>query len=81
MKLTVSNANISNTLTTAKLTLANGIISDNLTVGNVSVTPTQISVGNVSITPTAVSVPSLVLGGTPFTGGLQGGIIDYQDLS
>jgi hypothetical protein len=81
MKLTVSNSNISNNLSTAKLTLANGIISDNLTIGNVLVTPSQISIGSVSITPTAVSVPSLVLGGTPFSGGLQGGIINYQEFT
>lgn len=81
MKLTVSNSNITNNLSTAKLTLANGTISDNLTIGNVSITPSQISVGSATITPTAVSVPTLVLGGTQFSGGLQGGIINYQEFT
>ena len=81
MKLTVANSNISNNLSTARMTLVNASIVESLTLGNVSVTPSQISIGSVSITPTAVSVPTLVLGGTSFSGGLQGGIINYQEFT
>lgn len=81
MKLTVSNANITNTLSTERMTLANTNVVESITLGNVSVTPSQISVGNVSITPTTVSVPALVLGGSQFIGGLQGGIINYQEFT
>lgn len=81
MKLTVSNANISNTLSTARITLANTNIVESITLGNVSVTPSQITIGSATITPTTVSVPTLVLGGSQFSGGQQGGIINYQEFT
>lgn len=81
MKLTVSNTNLSNSLSTYNLSLANIGFVETLTLGNVSLTPTSITVGNVSLTPTSIGTPTLIVGGVPFSGGLQSGIIDYQEFT
>jgi hypothetical protein len=82
MKLTTSNATVTNTVVSSKLTIGNNaVVVESLSVGNVSINSSAIAVGNVSITPTAVSTPSLILGGTAFVGGMFGGIVNYQEFT
>jgi hypothetical protein len=82
MKLTTSNATVTNTVVSSKLTIGNNaVVVESLSVGNVSINSSAIAVGNVSITPTAVSTPSLILGGTAFVGGTFGGIVNYQEFT
>ncbi len=81
MKLTTSNATVTNTVVSSKLTIGNNAVVESLTVGNVSINSSAIAVGNVSITPAAISTPSLILGGSAFSGGLFGGIVDYQEFT
>jgi hypothetical protein len=81
MRLTASNASITNTVVSSSLTLGNNAVVESLSVGNVSINSSAIAVGNTSITPAAISTPSLILGGTAFSGGLLGGIVDYQEFT
>jgi hypothetical protein len=81
MKLTTSNATVTNTVVSSKLTIGNNAVVESLTVGNVSINSSAIAVGNVSITPAVVSTPSLILGGASFAGGTFGGIVDYQEFA
>jgi hypothetical protein len=81
MKLTSSNASITNTVVSSSLTLGNNAVVESLSVGNVSINSSAIAVGNTSITPAAISTPTLILGGTAFSGGLFGGIVDYQEFT
>lgn len=83
MKLTTSNVvagNIAvNSLTVGNATFSNGLQSIN--TGNVSLTPEAVTVGNVSITPAAITTPQLIVGGVAYSGGIWGGIVDYQEFT
>jgi len=80
-RLTVTNTNISNSLTVfSRLTVNNAIVTmtpEGLTVGsNVSANSSQVTVGSTFINSSTISSPSLILGGTSW--GLYKGIVDYQ---
>ena len=80
MKLTTSNV-VSGNIVSSRLTIGNSNIIESLNLGNVNFTPSAVTVGNVSISPAGITTPSLVVGGFTYSGGLWGGIIDYQEFT
>ena len=74
-----SNVNSTNSFV-ANTLISNGLpISDTITVGNVNINSTALTVGNSSITPTNIKVDSLVLGGVVYGGfGPFGAIVNTQ---
>lgn len=83
MKLTTSNV-VTGNISLSRLSLGNTLLSNeiqSLSIGDVSFTPSAVTVGNVSVTPVVISTPELVVGGTPFVGGMWPGIINYQEFT
>lgn len=84
-RLTVGTVNTSTANVMSSLTVANTSLlsytTNQLTFGGPTVNSSAINVGQVNITPSSISTPTFVLGGTSYAGGLQGGVINYQEFT
>ncbi len=82
MKLTASNSTISQTVITNGISFPTGrITNETLVSGNTRIDDNSIILGEVVLSPSQTSTPSLVVGGTPISSGLYGGIVDYQEFT
>ena len=82
MKLTTSNSTISKSVITNGISFPTGhITNETLVSGNTRIDDNSIILGEVVLSPSQTSTPSLVVGGTPISSGLYGGIVDYQEFT
>jgi mucin-19 len=81
MKLTATNTNISNTLTTSTVVVNDRNITETIIVGNVSITSDSIIAGQTEITATGgIITPEIFVGGVGYNGSGLSGIINYQEF-
>lgn len=77
--LNVANVNASNSVVTNILNDNGLVVTDSISIGNVTVNSTALTVGNSVVNSSVVQVDSLVLGGTTYTGlGIYGAIVNTQ---
>ena len=81
MQLTVTNTNVSNTITASSVNIGGFAVTNTIAIGNATINTSQIAVGSSYVNTTSVSIPQLTIGGVSWTGGALGsvgGIVNTQ---